>query len=251
MSSSPSKAPSAAGPSRSSLPRSSSEGEVASDGEVDQDQLAFTIESPSIPQIQFFENVFNTGKSLVAYCRDDPLWSTLAAVALPCSNCTKHPETCKVLEGSPRCAFCTGKKTCSLGKLLRHRYFARRCHQDLAYSRRFLETHGTPVQRVSWTIPEDVWCRYDELLHSSTSTTKVLVELNMLNEQDSRAIDRSELRRFQEAQEQETLLAAKRKRVNAPPSPKVCPKKRRLAEVVEKRRVEEPVVGEVPRLIRL
>ncbi|KAJ4495511.1 hypothetical protein C8R41DRAFT_918640 [Lentinula lateritia] len=130
MSSLPSKAPSAAGPSRSSLPRSSSE------GEVDQDQLAFTIESPSIPQIQFFENVFNTGKSLAAYCRDDPLWSTLAAVALPCSNCTKHPETCKVPEGSPRCAFCT----------------------DLAYSRRFLETHGTPVQRVSWTIPEDVWC---------------------------------------------------------------------------------------------
>ncbi|KAJ4495512.1 hypothetical protein C8R41DRAFT_866319 [Lentinula lateritia] len=73
----------------------------------------------------------------------------------------------------------------------------------------------------------------------------------MLDEQDSRAIDRSELRRFQEAQEQETLLAAKRKRVNAPPSPKVRPKKRQLAKVVEKRQVEEPVVGEVPRLIRL
>ncbi|KAJ3870402.1 hypothetical protein F5051DRAFT_447788, partial [Lentinula edodes] len=251
MSSSPSKAPSAAGPSRLSLPRSSSEGEVASDGEVEQDQLAFTIESPSIPQLQLFENVFNTGKSLAAYCRDDPLWSTLAAVALPCSNCTKHPETCKVPEGSPRCAFCTGKKTCSLGKLLRHRYFARRCNQDLAYSRRFLEAHGTPAQRVSWTIPEDVWRRYDEVLHSSTSATKVLVELNMLDEQDSRAIDRSELRRFQEAQEQETLLAAKRKHVNDPPSSKVRSKKRRLAKVVEERRVGGPVVEEVPRLIRL
>ncbi|KAJ3897609.1 hypothetical protein F5879DRAFT_995787 [Lentinula edodes] len=117
MSSSPSKAPSAASPSRSSLPRSPSEEEVASDGEVEQDQLAFTIESPSIPQIQLFENVFNTGKSLAAYCPDDPLWPTLAAVALPCSNCTKHPETCKVPEGSPRCAFCTGKKTCSLGNV--------------------------------------------------------------------------------------------------------------------------------------
>ncbi|KAJ3897583.1 hypothetical protein F5879DRAFT_995824 [Lentinula edodes] len=247
MSSSPSKAPSAAGPSRSSLPRSPSEGEVASDGEVEQDQLAFMIESPSIPQIQLFENVFNTGKSLAAYCRDDPLRSTLAAVALPCSNCTKHPETCKVPEGSPRCAFCTGKKTCSLGKLLQYRYFA----QDLAYSRQFLETHGTPAQRVSWTIPEDVWRRYDELLHSSTSATKVLVELNMLDEQDSWAIDRSKLGRFQEAQEQETLLAAKRKRVNASPPPKVRPKKRRLARVVEERRVEEPVVEEVPRLVCL
>ncbi|KAJ3804089.1 hypothetical protein F5876DRAFT_70920, partial [Lentinula aff. lateritia] len=184
--------------------------------------------------------------SLAAYCRDDPLWPTLAAVALPCSNCTKHPETCKVPEGSPRCPFCTGKKTCSLGKLLRYRYFARRCNQDLAYSRQFLEMHGTPAQRVSWTIPEDVWHWYDELLHSSTSATKVLVELNMLDDQDSRAIDRSELRRFQEAQEKEALLAAKRKRVNASPQPRVRSKKRWLTKVVE-----EPVVEEVPRLVRL
>ncbi|KAJ3804649.1 hypothetical protein F5876DRAFT_82811 [Lentinula aff. lateritia] len=240
MSSLPSKAPSPAGPSWSSLPHSSS------DGEAEQDQLAFTLESPSIPQLQLFENIFNTGKSLVAYCRDDPLWPTLAAVALPCSNCTKHPETCKVPEGSPRCAFCTGKKTCSLGKLLRYRYFARRCNQDLVYSRRFLEMHGTPAQRVSWTIPEDVWRRYDELLHSSMSVTKVLVELNMLDEQDSRAIDRLELRRFQEAQEQEALLAAKRKRVNASPQPRARPKKRWMTKVVE-----EPVVEEVPRLVHL
>ncbi|KAJ4463354.1 hypothetical protein C8R41DRAFT_939936 [Lentinula lateritia] len=240
MSSSPSKVSFPAGPSWSSLPRSSSR------GEVEQDQLAFTIESPSLPQLQLFENIFNTGKLLAAYCWDDPLWPTLAAVALPCSNCTKHPETCKVPEGSPRCSFCTGKKTCSLGKLLRYRYFARRCNQDLAYSRRFLEMHGTPVQRVSWTIPEDVWCRYDELLHSSTSVTKVLVELNMLDDQDSRAIDRSELRRFQEAQEQEALLAAKRKRVNASPQPRVHSKKRRLMKVVE-----EPVIEEVPWLVCL
>ncbi|KAJ3846309.1 hypothetical protein EV368DRAFT_89233 [Lentinula lateritia] len=246
MSSLPSKAPSPAGPSRSSLPRSSSGEKVASDGEVEQDQLAFTLESPSIPQIQLFENVFNTGKSLAAYCRDDPLWPTLAAVALPCSNCTKHPETCKVPEGSPQCAFCTGKKTCSLGKLLQSRYFAHCCNQDLAYSHQFLEMHGTPAQRLSWTILEDVWRRYDELLHSSTSVTKVLVELNMLNEQDSQAIDRSELRRFQEAQEQEALLAAKRKHVNASPQPRARPKKRRLTKVVE-----EPVVEEVPRLVRL
>ncbi|KAJ3925383.1 MAG: hypothetical protein NXY57DRAFT_967922 [Lentinula lateritia] len=240
MSSLPSKVPFPAGPSRSSLPRSSSR------GEVEQDQLAFMIESPSLPQLQLFENIFNTGKSLAAYCRDDPLWPILAAVALPCSNCTKHPETCKVPEGFPWCSFCTGKKTCSLGKLLWYRYFSRCCNQDLAYSRQFLELHGTLAQRVSWTIPEDVWHRYDELLHSSTSATKVLVELNMLNDQYSRAVDRSELRRFQKAQEQEALLAARRKRVNASPPLRVRSKKRRLTKVVE-----ESVIEEVPRLVRL
>ncbi|KAJ3924900.1 MAG: hypothetical protein NXY57DRAFT_968801 [Lentinula lateritia] len=51
---------------------------LASGGEAEQDQLAFTIESPSRPQLQLFENIFNTGKSLALYCRDDPLWSTLA-----------------------------------------------------------------------------------------------------------------------------------------------------------------------------
>ncbi|KAJ3871010.1 hypothetical protein F5051DRAFT_434199 [Lentinula edodes] len=64
----------------------------ASKGEVEQDELAFTIESPSQPQLQLFKNVFNTGKSLASYCRDDPFWSTLAEVALPCSNCVRHPE---------------------------------------------------------------------------------------------------------------------------------------------------------------
>ncbi|KAJ3897594.1 hypothetical protein F5879DRAFT_995800 [Lentinula edodes] len=218
MSSSPSKAPSAAGPSRSSLPRSPSE------AEVEQDQLAFTIESPSIPQIQLFENVFNTGKSLAAYCQDDPLWPTLAAVALSCSNCTKHPETCKVPEGSPR--------------------------SSLLYSRSPGTNGVTAVLLIT------------SLLSHSSSALRHLVALarlhgvhdlnmNMLDKQDSRAIDRSELRHFQEAQEQETLLAAKRKCVNASPPPKVRPKKRRLTKVVEERRVEEPVVEEVPRLVRL
>ncbi|KAJ3883989.1 hypothetical protein GG344DRAFT_84795 [Lentinula edodes] len=51
------------------LPTLTSLGEVASagsgsDGEVKQDQLAFTIESPSHPQLQLFETVFNTVKSM-------------------------------------------------------------------------------------------------------------------------------------------------------------------------------------------
>ncbi|KAJ3916694.1 hypothetical protein F5877DRAFT_80667 [Lentinula edodes] len=61
-----------------------------------------------------------------------------------------------------------------------------------------------------------------------------------------RAIDRSELRRFQEAQEQEAPLAAKRKCVNTFPQPRACPKKRRVTKIVE-----EPVVEEGPRLVRL
>ncbi|KAJ3845895.1 hypothetical protein EV368DRAFT_89924 [Lentinula lateritia] len=40
---------------------------LESDGEVEQDQLAFTIEFPSRPQLQLFETVFNTGKPLSGY----------------------------------------------------------------------------------------------------------------------------------------------------------------------------------------
>ncbi|KAJ3858558.1 hypothetical protein EV359DRAFT_87553 [Lentinula novae-zelandiae] len=78
------------------LPAVTSLGEVVSpdpqsDGEVEQDQLAFTVEALSRPQLQLFETVFNTGKPLSAYCEDDPLWSLLAAVASPCTNCLKTP----------------------------------------------------------------------------------------------------------------------------------------------------------------
>ncbi|KAJ3897262.1 hypothetical protein F5879DRAFT_996315 [Lentinula edodes] len=210
---------------------------LASEGEAEQDQLAFTIESPSRPQLQLFETIFNTGKPLASYCRDDPLWSTLTEVALPCSNCVKHPEACKVPEGSPRCSSCTGKKTCSLGKILRHRYFSRRCNQDLAYSRRFLELHGSPAQRVSWSIPEDIWRRYDVRLHSQISSTSILMELNMLDNQDTQAVDRRELARFQRAQEQEAALAlaAKCKRALTRSQPGAS----------------EIIAGEVPRVVRL
>ncbi|KAJ3925039.1 MAG: hypothetical protein NXY57DRAFT_1075589, partial [Lentinula lateritia] len=204
MPSSPSKAPSAAGPSRSSLPRSSSGGEAASDGEVEQDQLAFTIESPSLPQLQLFENIFNTGKSLAAYCRDDPLWPILAAVALPCSNCTKHPKTCKSRQAAPVPLFCS------------------------ALQSRF------GLQPV---ILGAAWY---------SGAAGVLDRSGGCLASDSRAVDRSELRRFQEAQEQEALLAARRKRVNASPLLRVRSKKRWLTKVVE-----EPVIEEVPRLVRL
>ncbi|KAJ3926571.1 MAG: hypothetical protein NXY57DRAFT_1043156 [Lentinula lateritia] len=209
MSSSPSKAPSAAGPSWSSLPCSSS------GGEVEQDQLAFTIESPSLPQLQLFENIFNTGKSLAAYCRDDPLWPILAAVALPCSNCTKHPETCKSRQAAPVPLFCSA---------LQSRFGLQPAILGAAW---YSGAAGV-------------------LDHSGGRLTSVLMELNMLDDQDSQAVDRSELRRFQEAQEQEALLAARRKRVTASPLLRVRSKKRRLTKVVE-----EPIIEEVSRLVRL
>ncbi|KAJ4500068.1 hypothetical protein C8R41DRAFT_899910 [Lentinula lateritia] len=231
----------------------SSESVGAMGGEAEQDQLALTIESPSRIQLQLFETIFNTGKPLVLYCHDDPLWSTLAEVALPCSNCVKHPEAWKVPEGSPRCSSCTGKKTCSLGKILRHCYFSHRCSQDLAYSRRFLELHGSPAQRVSWSIPEDVWRRYDNRLHSQISSTSILMELNMLDDQDTQAVDRRELARFQRAQEQEAALALAAKRKRAPVSPPRdgSSKKRRSTKIRSQPGASEIIAGEVPRVVRL
>ncbi|KAJ4486618.1 hypothetical protein C8J55DRAFT_558616 [Lentinula edodes] len=141
-----------------------------SDGEVKQDQLAFTIEFLSHPQLQLFETVFNTGKPLSGYCQNDPLWPLLVEVASPCSNCLKSPDKCKVLPNSPRCTNCSAKKTCSLGKILQYRYFARRCNQDLAYS------HAA--------------------LHTRTSLTSTLLELNMLDEQDTANADQQELQKL-------------------------------------------------------
>ncbi|KAJ3848878.1 hypothetical protein EV368DRAFT_67896 [Lentinula lateritia] len=180
-----------------------------SDGEVEQDQLAFILESPSRPQLQLFETVFNTGKPLSGYCQDNPLWLLLAEVASPCTNCVKTPGKCKVLPNSPRCTNCTSKKTCSLGKILRYRYFARRCNQDLAYSRRFLELHGTPAHQSTWGIPLTAWHEYDTALHTRTSSTSTLLELNMLDERDTVEADQQELREFLALQQGEAAVAAK------------------------------------------
>ncbi|KAJ3803733.1 hypothetical protein F5876DRAFT_71213, partial [Lentinula aff. lateritia] len=171
--------------------------------------------SPPLPilttlgKLQLFETVFNTGKPLSGYCQDDPLWPLLAEVASPCSNCSKSPGKCKVLPSSPRCTNCSAKKTCSLGKILQYRYFARRCNQDLAYSHRFLELHGTPAHQSTWGIPLSVWRQYDVALHACTSSTSTLLELNMLDEQDTVDADQQELREFLALQQGEAVVAAK------------------------------------------
>ncbi|KAJ3804066.1 hypothetical protein F5876DRAFT_70937, partial [Lentinula aff. lateritia] len=178
-----------------------------SDGEVETDQLAFTLESPSRPQLQLFETVFNTGKPLSGYCQDDPLWPLLAEVASPCSNCVKSPGKCKVLPNSPRCTNCSAKKTCSLGKDLR-----------------FLELHGTPAHQSTWGVPLSTWRHYDAALHARTSSTSILLELNMLDDQDTADADQQELRAFLSLQQGEAVVAAKRRSMAASTSTPVPPR---------------------------
>ncbi|KAJ3804812.1 hypothetical protein F5876DRAFT_70320 [Lentinula aff. lateritia] len=194
-------------------------GVLLTEDKEDVDQLAFTLDSPSRPQLEFFEKVFNTGKPLAGYSSDDPLWSLLSSLAVPCTNCLKVPRTCVVPPGSPRCPNCSSKKTCSLGKILHFRYFAQKCNQDLAYSRRFLELHGSPAQKASWTIPVDLWHRYDALLHERTSSTTALMELNMLDDSDALDRDHQELSQFLDTQRQETIAASKRKHALSPVRP--------------------------------
>ncbi|KAJ3804272.1 hypothetical protein F5876DRAFT_83446 [Lentinula aff. lateritia] len=185
----------------------------ASEGEVEQDELVFTIESPSQPQLQLFENVFNTGKSLASYCHDDPLWSTLAEVALPCSNCVRHPKACKV--------------NSSAIVIL-------------------------PVAVVGTShIAEDAWRRYDSRLHSQVSSTSTLLELTMLDDQDTRADERQELESFQRTQEQEAASAAKCKLAHASPPRDGSTKKRRVTKTKSHPGTSEVAAGEVPRIVRL
>ncbi|KAJ3884446.1 hypothetical protein GG344DRAFT_84012 [Lentinula edodes] len=151
----------------------------------------------------------NTGKLLSAYCEDDPLWSLLAAVASPYTNYLETLTTCQVPANSPHCTNCSSKKTCSLGKILQYRYFARRCSQDLAYSHRFLELHGSPAHHAAWGIPLDAWHRYDAVLHEYTSSTSTLLELNMLDEQDEVEADQQELQKFLTLQQDEASVTAR------------------------------------------
>ncbi|KAJ3803886.1 hypothetical protein F5876DRAFT_84205 [Lentinula aff. lateritia] len=226
-----------------------------SDGEVETDQLAFTIESPSRPQLQLFETVFNTGKLLSGYCQDDPLWPLLVEVASPCSNCVKSPGRCKVLPNSPRCTNCSAKKTCSLGKILRYQYFAHRCSQDIAYSHRFLELHGTPAHQSMWGIPLSTWRHYDAALHARTSSTSTLLELNMLDDQDTADADQQELQNFLSLQQGEAVVAAKHKHKRSP-LPVAGPSSRKVRSDGSKKRSRrrtpvEEAAPESPRRVRL
>ncbi|KAJ3849392.1 hypothetical protein EV368DRAFT_85579 [Lentinula lateritia] len=180
-----------------------------SDGEVERDQLAFTIDSLSRPQLQLFKTVFNTGKLLSGYCQDDPLWLLLAEVASPCTNCSKTP--------------------------------------NLAYSRRFLELHGTPAHQLTWGILLSVWREYDAALHARTSSTSTLLELNMLDERDTVDADQQELQRFLVLQQSEAAASARRKRDRSP-MPVAGPSSKKIRSDAPKKRShwKSPVVEANP-----
>ncbi|KAJ3846715.1 hypothetical protein EV368DRAFT_88612 [Lentinula lateritia] len=168
------------------------------------DELASTLEEPSLGQLALFKSVFGVGVSLARYIVDDPLWPLLAAAGLPCSFCVrgKKEANCSVVPHLARCSNCDDKKPCVLGRLAHFRYFSRKCSRDLAFARRFLEVHGDPGQRTRFALPSEQWRNIAAKVEASTSSTVALMELNALDEQDQRELDRLELGEFRRQQPQ-------------------------------------------------
>ncbi|GAW07882.1 hypothetical protein LENED_009904 [Lentinula edodes] len=168
------------------------------------DELASTLEEPPLGQLALFKSVFGVGVSLARYIVDDPLWPLLAAAGLPCSFCVrgKKEANCSVVPHLARCSNCDDKKPCVLGRLARFRYFSRKCSRDLAFARRFLEVHGDPGQRTRFALPSEQWRDIATKVEASTNSTVALMELNALDEQDQRELDRLELGEFRRQQPQ-------------------------------------------------
>ncbi|KAJ3804307.1 hypothetical protein F5876DRAFT_83389 [Lentinula aff. lateritia] len=168
------------------------------------DELASTLEEPPLGQLALFKSVFGVGVSLARYIVDDPLWPLLAAAGLPCSFCVrgKKEANCSVVPHLARCSNCDDKKPCVLGRLAHFRYFSRKCSRDLAFARRFLEVHGDPGQRTRFALPSEQWRNIAAKVEASTSSTVALMELNALDEQDQRELDRLELGEFRRQQPQ-------------------------------------------------
>ncbi|KAJ3914004.1 hypothetical protein F5877DRAFT_83229 [Lentinula edodes] len=99
-----------------------------------------------------------------------------------------------------RSSNCDDKKPCVLGRLARFRYFSRKCSRDLAFARRFLEVHGDPGQRTRYSLPTEQWRVLYDRVEQSTNSTSALLELNPLDDQDQRELDRQELREFRQRQ---------------------------------------------------
>ncbi|KAJ3884481.1 hypothetical protein GG344DRAFT_71313, partial [Lentinula edodes] len=197
-----------------------------SNGEVEQDQLAFTLESPSRPQLQLFETVFNTGKPLSGYCQHEPLWLLLAEVASPCTNCVKT----SVLE-----------RYFDIGILLVT------ATKTLHTAAGFLELHGTSAHQSTWGISLSAWREYDAALHARTSSTSTLLELNMLDEKDTVEADQQELREFLALQQGEAVVAAKRKRDRSPLPVAGSSRKKVQSDAPKKRsRHRTPVAATIP-----
>ena len=208
-------------------------------GENDLDELTSTIEDPPLGHLTLFKSVFGVGVSLARYILDDPLWPILAAAGLPCSFCvrSKKSESCSVVPHLARCSNCDDKKPCILGRLARFRYFARKCSRDLSFARRFLEIHGDPGQRTRFSLLPEQWKVIAEKIESSTSSTRALLELSPLDDQDRLEEDHLALQDF--IRRQPKLSTATEPVPSNPPSSPVpakaslVPKKRKRAARVD------------------
>ncbi|KAJ3804559.1 hypothetical protein F5876DRAFT_82960 [Lentinula aff. lateritia] len=154
--------------------------------EVNVDELASTMEDPPLGQLTLFKSVFGVGVSLARYIVDDPLWPILAAAGLPCSFCvrSKKSGSCSVVPHLAHCSNCDNKKPCILGRLARFRYFAHKYSHDLSFARRFLEAHGDPGQHTRFSLLPEQWRTIADKIESSTSSTRALLELSPLDDQD-------------------------------------------------------------------
>ncbi|KAJ3846385.1 hypothetical protein EV368DRAFT_89119 [Lentinula lateritia] len=154
--------------------------------EVNVDELASTMEDPPLGQLTLFKSVFGVGVSLARYIVDDPLWPILAAAGLPCSFCvrSKKSGSCSVVPHLAHCSNCDNKKPCILGRLARFRYFAHKYSHDLSFARQFLEAHGDPGQRTRFSLLPEQWRTIADKIESSTSSTRALLELSPLDDQD-------------------------------------------------------------------
>ncbi|KAJ3878279.1 hypothetical protein F5051DRAFT_428278 [Lentinula edodes] len=137
-------------------------------------------------------------------CNDDASASTSARVshapdALPSppnrrdSNVDEIQGSCSVVPHLARCSNCDEKKPCVLGRLARFQYFSHKCTHNLAFARHFLEVHGDPGQRTRYSLPTEQWRMIYDRVEQSTNSTSALLELNPLDDQDQRELDRQEL----------------------------------------------------------
>ncbi|KAJ3852029.1 hypothetical protein EV368DRAFT_65263 [Lentinula lateritia] len=177
--------------------------------EVDIDELASTVEDPPLGQLTLFKSVFGIGVSQARYIVDDPLWPILAAAGLPCSFCvhSKKSGSCSVIPQLVRCSNCDDKKPCILGRLALFHYFARKCSRDLSFARRFLEVHGDPGQRTRFSLLPEQWRTIADKIESSTRSTRALLELSPLDDQDRLEEDHLELQDFVRRQPQFSAVA--------------------------------------------
>ncbi|KAJ3924393.1 MAG: hypothetical protein NXY57DRAFT_969985 [Lentinula lateritia] len=127
----------------------------------------FTTEEVDVDELAS-TSVFGVGVSLAHYIIDDPLWPILAAAGLPCSFCVRT----------------------------QFHYFARKCSRDLSFAHRFLEAHRDPGQRTQFSLLPEQWRTIAAKIESSTSSTRALLELSLLNDQDRLEEDHLELQDF-------------------------------------------------------